>query len=297
MNNINLNLYKYFFQVAKYESYTKAAEELMVSQPSLSYSIKVLEEQLGIKLFKKVKNHVYLTDEGKEIYDKLVTIFELFEEINPGADGLSGKVILGLRPAFAEETLPVYMHELNLTYPNLQIDYVTGETAQLKKMLLNHEIDILIDEIKLDGEACSVLAFEDPCVFITHKHNKEKYENKIIDEDYCTNNPVYVTSLNRFVKKIMDLYPEFKYKDVRSTPLMLLNLESNDYVGLAPRIILKREFQTNEFFEVGSNIVIPKAKMYASYIKRLSNKKINAVIDFFRENDYYALLEDKKEIK
>ena len=67
MNNINLNLYKYFFQVAKYESYTKAAQELMISQPSLSYSIKVLEEQLGIKLFKKEKNHVLLTNEGRNI--------------------------------------------------------------------------------------------------------------------------------------------------------------------------------------------------------------------------------------
>ena len=41
--NINLNLYKYFYEVAKYNSYTKAAESLMISQPSLSYSIKVLE--------------------------------------------------------------------------------------------------------------------------------------------------------------------------------------------------------------------------------------------------------------
>ena len=297
MNNINLNLYKYFFQVAKYESYTKAAQELMISQPSLSYSIKVLEEQLGIKLFKKEKNRVYLTNEGKEIYDKLVIIFELFDNINPSTDTLDGTIILGLRPAFAEETLPVYMHELNLIYPNLQIDYITGESEQLKKMLLNHEIDILIDEVKLDGEACSVLAFEDPCVFITHRHNKEKYQNMVIDEKYCMNNPIYVVSMNKFIQKIIDLYSEFKYENIRSTPLMLLKLEATDYVGLAPKIILKREFQTNEFFELNTNIAIPKAKMYASYIKRLSNKKINAVIEFFKENDYYELLEEKKEIK
>ena len=47
--NINLNLYKYFYEVAKYNSYTKAAESLLISQPSLSYSIKVLETQLEKK--------------------------------------------------------------------------------------------------------------------------------------------------------------------------------------------------------------------------------------------------------
>ncbi len=293
MNNVNLNLYKYFFQVAKYESYTKAAEELMISQPSLSYSIKVLEEQLGIKLFRKEKNHVYLTDEGREIYNKLVVIFDLLDDINP-SDDVSGKIVLGLRPAFAEEALPVYMHALHLLYPHLQIDYITGESEQLKKLLMNHEIDILIDEEKLDGEVSSVLAFEDPCIFITHKHNKEKFEDITINEKYCTEHKVVVVPLNKFVQKTIDIYPEFNYLPVRSTPYMLYTLEESNMIGLVPKIILKRELQTNEFIELKSDVGIPKARMYASYIKRLSNKKINAVIEFFKANDYYSLLTESK---
>ena len=159
MNNINLNLYKYFFQVAKYESYTKAAQELMISQPSLSYSIKVLEEQLGIKLFKKEKNHILLTNEGKNLYTQLIAVFEILDNINNDGDDVSGNITLGIRPAFAEETFPIYMHELNKLYPNLHIDYVTGESGQLKKLLYNHEIDILIDEDKLEGEINSTLIF------------------------------------------------------------------------------------------------------------------------------------------
>ena len=58
--NINLNLYKYFYEVAKHDSFTKAAEELMISQPSLSYSVKVLEEQLDYKLFNRNKGKILL---------------------------------------------------------------------------------------------------------------------------------------------------------------------------------------------------------------------------------------------
>ena len=188
------------------------------------------------------------------------------------------------------------MHELNLIYPNLQLDYITGESEQLKKLLLNHEIDILIDENTFDGEISSVQAFEDQCIFITHKHNKEKFENKTVDENMCSKNPLYVVSINKFVKKIIELYPEFKYEDIRSTPLMLFKLSNSDNIGLAPKIILTRGLQSGEFIELNTNIAIPKAKMYASYIKRLSNKKIYTVINFFKENNYYELLDENKEI-
>ena len=49
-SNIDLNAYRIFYVVAKYESFTKAAEELYVSQPAISYSIKKLEEELNTKL-------------------------------------------------------------------------------------------------------------------------------------------------------------------------------------------------------------------------------------------------------
>ena len=295
MNNINLNLYKYFFQVAKYESYTKAAQELMISQPSLSYSIKVLEEQLGIKLFKKEKNHVLLTNEGRNLYNQLIGAFEILDNIGNEGDTVSGKITLGLRAVFASETFPVYMHELNRLYPNLQIDYVTGKSEELRKMLYNHEIDILIDEDKYDGEVSSSLAFEDPCIFITHKHNAEKFKNVVINERYCIENPVFIVSMNKFSKKVMDIYPDFNYSSYRSTPLLLFSLEESSNIGLVTKILLRRELQSGEFIELNSDIGIPKARMYASYIKRLSNKKIMAVVEFFKANDYYSILLETKQ--
>lgn len=51
--NFDLNLYKVFYMVAKNNSFSKAAEELLVTQPSVSYSIKQLEERLEIKLFQR----------------------------------------------------------------------------------------------------------------------------------------------------------------------------------------------------------------------------------------------------
>lgn len=67
--NINLDLYKVFYYVAKNKSITKAANELMITQPGISKSIKKLEEQLRCSLFIRTKSGVILTDEGKIFYD------------------------------------------------------------------------------------------------------------------------------------------------------------------------------------------------------------------------------------
>ena len=75
--NTNLELYKTFYHVAKNGNITKAANELIVSQPAVSKSIKVLEEQLNTTLFTRNNNGVTLTTAGKIIYDKVKAAMDL----------------------------------------------------------------------------------------------------------------------------------------------------------------------------------------------------------------------------
>ena len=65
--NINLNLYKTFYDVAKYGSISKAAKYGFTSQPAISKSIKKLEDELRTQLFYRNLNGVELTDKGKEL--------------------------------------------------------------------------------------------------------------------------------------------------------------------------------------------------------------------------------------
>ncbi len=148
MNNINLNLYRYFLEVAKYESFSKAANSLMISQPSLSYSIKVLEEQLNKQLFIRNNHKISLTNDGLEIFNKLKNIFAELDSITNN-NLLSGKVILGVRSAYASYILPFYINELNKIYPDLKIEFFIAKSNNLLKMLNNQEIDIMIDEVVL----------------------------------------------------------------------------------------------------------------------------------------------------
>ena len=77
--NINLELYKVFYVVAKNKHMTKASEELHISQPAISQSIKKLEEELGGTLFIRSNKGMELTSEGKMFYDYIKSALELIQ--------------------------------------------------------------------------------------------------------------------------------------------------------------------------------------------------------------------------
>ncbi|MDR2505957.1 MAG: LysR family transcriptional regulator, partial [Oscillospiraceae bacterium] len=79
MNNVSLELYRTFLMLGKTKNITSAAKLLYVSQPSVSFALKTLEEQLGTTLCTRGKKGVTLTAEGQVLFDELCPAFEHIE--------------------------------------------------------------------------------------------------------------------------------------------------------------------------------------------------------------------------
>ena len=282
--NINLNLYKYFYEVAKYNSYTKAAESLMISQPSLSYSIKVLETQLEKKLFIRENNKIKLTDDGEDLYNRLDTIFKQFDDDNE-CDDYKGKITLGVRSAYAYKILPFYINEFNKIHPNLEIDFIIGRSDKLLSLLENKQIDILIDEQKIDDDNYkSILQTKNNVVLFTNKDKAKRIKDKEITLDYLKNKKICLAKRNYITKEIKNLYPNLNYVEYISTPLMLIDINKNNDFGISPEAVIKEDLNKGELVKLNTDFVIPNVNIYLSYIKRLENKNLRCVIDFFIEH-------------
>lgn len=282
--NINLNLYKYFYEVAKYNSYTKAAESLMISQPSLSYSIKVLETQLEKKLFIRENNKIKLTDDGEDLYNRLDNIFKQFDDTNEN-DDYRGKITLGVRSAYAYKILPSYINEFNKIHPNLEIDFIIGRSDKLLSLLENKQIDILIDERKIDDNNYkSILQTKNNVVLFTNKDKAKKIKDKEITLDYLKNKKICLAKRNYITKEIKNLYPNLNYVEYISTPLMLIDINKNNDFGISPEAVIKEDLNKGELVKLNTDFVIPNVNIYLSYIKRLENKNLRCVIDFFIEH-------------
>lgn len=146
---MNFKHLTYFVQLAKTEHMAKAAELLGISQPSLSYAISSLEEELGIPLFEKDGRNIKLTNYGK-IYLKYVE--KSLDELQAGSNYISelldinkGHINLGFTFTMGQDIVPRLVHKF-LEEPsrkNITFSFKQGTTDELLEDLLNEKLDLV----------------------------------------------------------------------------------------------------------------------------------------------------------
>ena len=147
--NINLNLYKTFYDVAKYGSISKTAQQTYTSQPAISKSIKKLEEELGVKLFHRNLEGVELTEKGEELLyfvEKSYSNLIIAERTMLETENLErGKLSIGMPSNIGSFFLFDKIIDFHNKYPNIEITMITGSTANLISLLDSHKVDFVID--------------------------------------------------------------------------------------------------------------------------------------------------------
>lgn len=143
-----IDSYKIFESVARNESISKASEELFISQPAVSQSIKKLEETIGGDLFNRTKFGVRLTSEGKAFYEyikKGLDYIENGERIFSSLKNLEvGTIRIGASATLTKHILMPYLKEFHKLYPNINIEIVNHLSSTLVTMLKNGFLDLLI---------------------------------------------------------------------------------------------------------------------------------------------------------
>lgn len=146
--NINFELYRVFYVVANHKNITKASEELNISQPAISKSIKSLEEQLGGQLFIRTKRGVVLTDEGREFYSYIKQAIEYISNAENKFTDLinleTGCIKIGISTTLTKEFLLPYLEKFHLLYPKIDIQIITTLPTESIYKLKNGLVDIVI---------------------------------------------------------------------------------------------------------------------------------------------------------
>ncbi len=149
--NINFELYKVFYQVAKEKSITKGANKLMISQPAVTQSIKTLEDELGGKLFIRTPKGVILTHEGEELFNYINEGMNYFINGTNKFTSLKnleeGILNIGSTTTISSYLLMPYLKKFHQKYPNVEIIITNDVTENLIKNLINGSLDIIITAI------------------------------------------------------------------------------------------------------------------------------------------------------
>ena len=146
--NINLELYRIFYTVAKYNHMTKASEELHISQPAISQAIKKLEDQLGGALFLRSNKGMELTEEGKMFYHYIKNALELIDnaenEFTSFKDLAKGEIKIGCSTTLTKLLLLKPVAKFHQDYPNIDIKITNNLTSELLKDLKLGKLDFVI---------------------------------------------------------------------------------------------------------------------------------------------------------
>ena len=136
---MEIRVLRYFIQIAREGSMTRAAEYLHVSQPALSKQMKELEKQLGKKLFRRGSSSVSLTDEGMllsrraedllAMADKIENEFKALDEIT------GGDIYIGCAESYLIKYLTYAVKKLNGQYSNIHYHITSGDTQQVTERL------------------------------------------------------------------------------------------------------------------------------------------------------------------
>ena len=145
---MELRLLRYFLTVAKEQSFTKAAEQLHITQPTLSRQMTALEDELGITLFLRTGKRTTLTDEGILLKRRALEILNLEEktlkELKGKEDVVEGTITIGCGEFAAVETLARICKTYKEKYPLVQIALHTATADTVYEMMKKGLVDIAL---------------------------------------------------------------------------------------------------------------------------------------------------------
>ncbi|MEM7758042.1 MAG: LysR family transcriptional regulator [Cyanobacteria bacterium P01_A01_bin.40] len=147
---MNLNQIRYFVEVAETKSFTKASENLFITQPSLSVSIQKLEKNLGVKLFDRGKT-IVLTSSGKYLFEHSKAILAEVELIEKKLRrSCENKKILkiGILHSLSISSIVKLVSNFSKVYSDIVIEEISGNMTELEKWLERKSIDLAIGILK-----------------------------------------------------------------------------------------------------------------------------------------------------
>lgn len=294
MNN-NYESYKIFYYVAINKSISAAANILHISQPAVSYQIKVLEESLGITLFIRTKRGVNLTDEGKIFFKYIEKGIESFINGENTLTNLKnmdyGIIRIGASTTVSKHVLMPYLEKFHKLYPNIDIEITNNLTDVLLTDLRNGNLDMLLLNLPAkeskDLNIINVMDVQD--IFVSNKeiHDSIKFPLELKD---LNNYPLLFQKHPSNTRDYLDNY----LKDNNITLIPKMEIVSYNLImdfvkigfgiGYATKEFIVNELKNHELYELDVRPKVPKRYIGLVTLKQtIPNFSVNKLIDLFQE--------------
>jgi len=268
----NLEYYKVFYYVGKYNGITAAAKELSISQPAVSQSIHQLESILGCTLFQRTSKGMKLTSEGSLLYRY---VEKGYEQIDLGEQRLkqllhldAGEVRIGASDMTLRFFLLPYLEKFHELYPGIKVTVTNGPTPETLSYLRDDRIDFgVVSSPFTEDSNLSFFPVSDIQDTFVAGRKFIPYKNRMLDFSELTKMPLIFlegkTSTTDYIHSFLEksgitLHPEFEL--ATSDMIVQFALRSLG-VGCVVKDFAKDSLESGILFELRFNKMIPKRKI------------------------------------
>lgn len=283
-----------FLQVARHQSFSRAAEALQLTQPSITARIQSLERELGEELFERSGRGVKLTDGGHVFLPYSERILQTLQEARDAVEDVRhvqlGSLRLGSALTISTYVLPTILHEFCRHYPGIDVIIRTGRSEQVLNMLLADEVQVALVRALNHPELDCIHLYDDEIILVANPgHPFTATQSATIAE--AASEPIvlfdrgssYYGLINNFFRQA-GVIPNvaMELDSLEATKRMV---EEGLGIALVPAITVERELEAGKLVKIGlvdaEPITRPISLVYRSGRKR--PRAIQAFIDSVSE--------------
>jgi len=293
---------KVFQSVARNLSFTKASNEMFISQPAVTRHIKELEAEFEVKLFNRTGNKIALTEAGKILLSYSDQISALHNDLKFTLSQLNGKMEgtlrLGASTTIAQYIIPALLARFHERFPEVDLTLINGNTDYIEHQLLSNEIDIGIVEGKPANSDLRYSSFlKDELLIFTSAENK--VIPSVIQVDEFLKLPLVLRERgsgtleiiqNKLQEKDIELAKMNVIMYLGSTEAIKSYIKTGEGAGIVSRFAIQHELESELFrvvempllkFERQLYFISPKGpepagltKTFVNFIKKQYNLKL-----------------------
>jgi DNA-binding transcriptional LysR family regulator len=246
---MDLNKLRYFQQIARMKSFTRAATELHVAQPALSKQMAKLEKEFGVKLFNRIGRKTELTDAGRILFYHINRTLDQFDrakaEIRENSRLGRGELRLGSLNSISDYILPTILTNFVGQYPNIDVLLETGSLDTLTAQVLENKLEAAIVALPvIHSRLHTEIFFEEEFVLavpVGHPWAKEEF----IDLQQLDDKPLIIPPFRTWSRNFVGLVFEqhnihFSIRaEIGSYPIIKQMISQGVEVGLVPEIVME----------------------------------------------------------
>jgi len=177
-----------FISVVENLSFSKAADELNISQPAVTRHIKELEERYHINLFERKGNKIYLTRAGEKVYHTFKQIDRQYRELDfemgELQNTIGGEFKIGASSTIAQYVIPQVIASFHKRYPEIRISLMNGNSFEMEQQLIGNGVDIaLVENVSSQSDIRYKKFLDDELIVVTGSNSVYAKRETITKEE------------------------------------------------------------------------------------------------------------------